>query len=138
MQALIVLYLYIYITFLEVHTNQKRFQCERPREKRTVLREQKEALGSQVSKVDRVEGRSWFAQKEGVGYVIQNLYKSRILPGKLIQTFRIYSLTSCVMTWWGYIVKRRCLCQDARLQETKHSCITNQTSLFTYQTEWKE
>src|SRR6218665_1938974 len=30
----IVLYLYIYIAPLAVHTNQKRFQCERPREKR--------------------------------------------------------------------------------------------------------
>jgi len=28
------LYLYIYIVPLVVHTNQKRFQCERPREKR--------------------------------------------------------------------------------------------------------
>src|SRR6218665_2365474 len=56
----IVLYLYIYIALLEVHTNQKRFQCERPREKRAVLRERKEALGSPVNKVDRVEGRSWF------------------------------------------------------------------------------
>src|SRR6218665_282567 len=37
------------------------------------------------------------------------------------------SLTSCVMTWWGHIVERWCLCQDARLQETKHGCITNQT-----------
>src|SRR6218665_2894931 len=34
----IVLYLYIYIALLAVHTNQKRFQCERPREKRAVLR----------------------------------------------------------------------------------------------------
>jgi len=34
----IVLYLYIYIVLLAVHTNQKRFQCERPREKRAVLR----------------------------------------------------------------------------------------------------
>src|SRR6218665_3281113 len=48
------------------------------------------------------------------------------------------SLTSCVMTWWGHIVERWCLCQDARLQETKHGCITNQTSLFTYESEWKE
>jgi len=32
----IVLYLYIYIALLTVHTNQKRFQCERPREKRGV------------------------------------------------------------------------------------------------------
>src|SRR6218665_3597138 len=32
----IVLYIYIYIGLLEVHTNQKRFQCERLREKRAV------------------------------------------------------------------------------------------------------
>ena len=32
----IVLYLYIYIVLLAVHTNQKRFQWERPREKRAV------------------------------------------------------------------------------------------------------
>ena len=36
-------------------TNLKRFQCERPREKRAVLREQKEALCSPVNKVDRIE-----------------------------------------------------------------------------------
>src|SRR6218665_2625530 len=39
----IVLYLYIYIALLAVHTNQKRFQCERPREKKAVLRERKDA-----------------------------------------------------------------------------------------------
>src|SRR6218665_3458030 len=61
----IVLYLYIYIALLAVHTNQKRFQCGRPREKRAVLRERKEALGSPVNKVDRVEGRNWF-QSEGL------------------------------------------------------------------------
>jgi len=33
----IVLYLYIYIALLAVHTNQKRFQCERPREKCVLL-----------------------------------------------------------------------------------------------------
>ena len=44
----IVLYLCIYIALLEVHANQKRFQCKRPKEKRAVLREQKEALGSLV------------------------------------------------------------------------------------------
>ena len=48
----IVLYLFIYIALLAVHTNQKRFQCERPREKRAVLRERKEALGSPVNKMD--------------------------------------------------------------------------------------
>ena len=53
------------LALLAVHTNQKRFQCERPREKRAVLRERKEALGSPVHKVDRVEGRSWF-QSEGL------------------------------------------------------------------------
>src|SRR6218665_432908 len=46
----IVLYRFIYIALLAVHTNQKRFQCERPREKRAVLRERKEALGSPVNK----------------------------------------------------------------------------------------
>src|SRR6218665_132734 len=54
----IVLYQYIYIALLAVNTNQKRFQCERPRERRAVLRERKEPLGSPVNKVDRVEGRS--------------------------------------------------------------------------------
>ena len=44
----IVLYLYIYIALLAVHTNHKHFRCERPREKRAVLRERKEALGSPV------------------------------------------------------------------------------------------
>ena len=33
----IVLYIYIYIALLAVRTNQKRFQCERPREKRAVM-----------------------------------------------------------------------------------------------------
>ena len=51
----IVLYLYIYIALPTVHTNQERFQCEIPREKRAVLRERKEALGSPVNKVDSVE-----------------------------------------------------------------------------------
>jgi len=44
------LYIYIYIALLAVHTNQKRCQCERPREKKAVLRERKEALGSPVNK----------------------------------------------------------------------------------------
>ena len=64
MEYCIVLYLYIYIALLVVHTNQKHFQCERPREKRAVLREQKEALGSPVNKVDRVEGGSWFQRSD--------------------------------------------------------------------------
>ena len=60
----IALYLYIYMALLAVLTNQKRFQCERPREKRAVLRERKEATGSPVNEVDRIEGRRWF-QSEG-------------------------------------------------------------------------
>ena len=51
---------YIYIVPLAVHTNQKRFLFERPREKRAVLREWKEALGSPVNKEDRVRGWSRF------------------------------------------------------------------------------
>jgi len=35
-----------------------------PREKSAALRERKEALGTPVNEVDRVEGRSWF-QSEG-------------------------------------------------------------------------
>jgi len=50
------LHLYIYIALLEVQTNQKRFQCKRPREKRAALRERKEALGSPVNKVDHGVG----------------------------------------------------------------------------------
>src|SRR6218665_2198503 len=50
MHVCIVLYLCICIALLEVHTNQKRFQCERPREKIAVLRERKEALCSPVNK----------------------------------------------------------------------------------------
>ena len=60
----IVLYLYIYLALLVLHINQKRFPFERPREKKAVLTERKEALavchGSPVNKVDRVEGGSWF------------------------------------------------------------------------------
>ena len=54
----IVLYLYIYIALLAVQTNQKRSQFESLREKKAVLREQKDAIGSPVNKVDGVEGRS--------------------------------------------------------------------------------
>src|SRR6218665_2499569 len=53
----IVLYLYIYIALLPMHTNQKRFQCERHREKRAVLRERKEEFGSPANKVNLVEQR---------------------------------------------------------------------------------
>ena|SRR6218665_1261088 len=37
LQYCIVLCLNIYIALLAVHTNQKRFQCKRPREKRAVI-----------------------------------------------------------------------------------------------------
>ena len=45
-------------------TNRKRIQCERPREKRAVLRERKDTLGSAANKEERVEGVIWF-QSEG-------------------------------------------------------------------------
>src|SRR5688572_9098528 len=56
----IVLYLSIYIAPLAVHTNQRRSQCERPREKKEVFRQRKEALGPPVNKQERVKGGSWF------------------------------------------------------------------------------
>ena len=58
-QNCIVLYPYIYIALLAVHTNQKSFPFERPREKRAALREEKETLGSPVIK--------WYVSKERVG-----------------------------------------------------------------------
>jgi len=45
---------------LAVYTNQKCTLGKRSREKKAVLRERKEALGSPVNKVDHVEGGSWF------------------------------------------------------------------------------
>src|SRR6218665_4040170 len=64
-----VVYLYIYIALHAVHTNQKRFQCKRPREKSAVLRERKEVLGSPVrsrrrKELVRVKGRSWLRHTE--------------------------------------------------------------------------
>src|ERR1043165_5899834 len=56
----IVLYLSIYIAPLAVHTNQRRSQCERPREKKEVFRQRKEALGPPFNKQERVKGGSWF------------------------------------------------------------------------------
>src|SRR5688572_9534278 len=56
----IVLYLSIYIAPLAVHTNQRRSQCERHREKKEVFRQRKEALGPPVNKQERVKGGSWF------------------------------------------------------------------------------
>src|SRR5688572_28679897 len=56
----IVLYLSIYIAPLAVHTNQRRSQCERPREKKEVFRQRKEALGPPDNKQERVKGGSWF------------------------------------------------------------------------------
>ena len=51
---------YIYIALLAVHTNQKLFQCERPREKRAVLIERKRHLANQLIK--------WIVSEEGVGF----------------------------------------------------------------------
>ena len=45
----IVLYPYIYIALLAKHTNQKRVQCVRPRDKSAVWRERKEAFSSPVN-----------------------------------------------------------------------------------------
>src|SRR5688572_7511726 len=56
----LVLYLSIYIAPLAVHTNQRRSQCERPREKKEVFRQRKEALGPPVNKQERVKGGSCF------------------------------------------------------------------------------
>jgi len=42
------LYLYIYIALLEVHTNQKRFQCERPRENRAEKRMDENLVRSEI------------------------------------------------------------------------------------------
>ena len=74
------LYLYIYIALLPVYTNQKRFQCEGHREKRAVLRERKETLGSPVNKVNHVEGRSWFHSE---GPIITKAVEG--LPKKFIE-----------------------------------------------------
>src|SRR6218665_3536946 len=59
----IVLYLYISIAPIAVHINQKRFQCKRHREKRVVLRERKEVLGSPVNKAYHVEEGSSLVPK---------------------------------------------------------------------------
>ena len=48
MYLYIAFYLYISIALFAAHNNQKRFQCERTREKRAVVIERKEALGSPV------------------------------------------------------------------------------------------
>src|SRR6218665_134073 len=53
----IVLYLYIYRALLAVHTNQKRFQCERPREKRAVGVTQN-ATAQDCSRIDRFINRT--------------------------------------------------------------------------------
>jgi len=61
----IVLYcIYIFINCLLQCTPIRSASSARDPEKRAVLRERKEALGSPVNIVDRVEGRSWF-QSEG-------------------------------------------------------------------------
>src|SRR6218665_1325000 len=64
-----------------VHTNQKRFQCESPREKRAVLRQRKEALGSPVNKVDCVEEISWF---QSAGPMIAKAREGALVPVVLV------------------------------------------------------
>ena len=46
----IVLHLNIYIAPLALYSSQRRFQCERPSERRGVLREERKVLGSSVIK----------------------------------------------------------------------------------------
>ena len=43
---------------------QKRVQCETPKEKKAVLTERKEALGSPINKVDRLVGLGWGQSSE--------------------------------------------------------------------------
>ena len=43
-----------------MHTNQRRSQCERPKEKKTVLRQRKEVLGPPARRAEHVDGESWF------------------------------------------------------------------------------
>jgi len=73
----IVLYLFIDIAPLAVHTNKKRFQCERPREKRAVLRERKEALSSPVNKVDH------YIDLHGCEAYFRHFSKVQLAPGHL-------------------------------------------------------
>ena len=40
--------------------NQRRSRCERPKEKKAILRQRKEVLGPPVSRTERVDGESWF------------------------------------------------------------------------------
>lgn len=55
----IVLYLYIYIAPLTAHTNQRRFQCQKPRIREWPWKNEK-ALGSPVNIKNSMSQRSWF------------------------------------------------------------------------------
>ena len=103
----IVLYLYIYIALLAVHTNQKLFQHERPREEIAVFREWKEALGSPVNKVDHVEGRSWFQSTGDTSYP---------LPQQLFALVNIADerLFKAIISNHSHVLRKRFL-------ETRHS-----------------
>src|SRR6218665_1392055 len=61
------------------------------------------------------------------GYIIQNLCKPHIIQGKPIQTFRMFIDELCDDLVGSHRRALVPICQDARLQETKYSCITNQT-----------
>src|SRR6218665_1017204 len=91
----IVLYLYIYIALLAVHTNQKRFQCERPREKRAVLIERNEALGSPINKV---EGKLLqFHLRWSPGVRMEKLRRVHRAAARLIGGFRKFDHISDYM-----------------------------------------
>ena len=59
------MYLYIYIALLAVHTNQKHFQCEKPRQKRAEFGKVKFDRTCKV-----ISGETLLEKKQGRGMVI--------------------------------------------------------------------
>jgi len=60
--------IHLYVALPAVHTNQKRFQCERPKEKRAVLRERKEARGTSCTEPHRINIYiQWYTQEFSTG-----------------------------------------------------------------------
>jgi len=68
------------------------------------------------------------------GYVIQNLNKPRIIPGKWIQAFRMFIDELCHDMVGSH---RRALVPMSRCTSAGDEA-WNQTSLVTYHSEWKE
>ena len=88
--CIIVLYLYIYIALLAVHTKQKRFQCKIPREKRAVLRERKEALGSPVKKVHSKHTCNMLTYKHSCKHTIR--YINTLKANKQMHTEHVHTV----------------------------------------------